>query len=176
MSRSKKAKALLILVGLAGFILTACNGTSGTKQSTESEKVDGDESSDQETYAIGDKIKLGDYVIKVEGMEDPYNESNEFLQPDAGNRYVTVEVLYENPTDDKNIDYNSWDWTLFDSDGYNYDPSFVGKDPDLSSGTLNPGGTVRGWVTFEVRSESTNFKIQFTPSWLSNDNVEIVLY
>lgn len=171
MKSKKTLTVLLIVLGLAGFMLTACNGT---KDSSDDDSSSDSESSEEP--GINDKVKLDDYVVMVADIEDPYVETNEFLQPDEGNRYVAVEVVYENQTDDESLDYNVYDWTLYDSEGYSYDPSFAAKDPDLGSGNVNAGDKVRGWITFEVGEDAEDFKIQFAPSWISDDNVEIKLY
>lgn len=169
---------LLVVVFLSG-----CSGSSGIPQGTQPEKINTDISTTEESkieaqvFKLGETIRLGDYVVSVSKMEDPYKAQNQYTQPDSGNRFVAVEVVYENGTTDKSLDYNPFDWKLFDSEGYGFESSFMAdKEPRLSSGTLNPSGKVRGWLTFEVPQESKDFKLQFTPNFWDNDNVEILLY
>ena len=169
---------------LVAVILSGCSGSSGNPQGTAPEKVDQSAQSSadqdkpkQQTFKIGDAIKLGDYIITITKTEDPYKSKNQYMGPESGNRLMAVEVLYENNTADKSLDYNPFDWKLFDGQGYNYDSGFTdSKDPQLNSGTLNPGSKVRGWITFEVPTEAKDFKLQFAPSFLSSDNVEVQLY
>jgi len=170
---------------LGAIILSGCSGSSGTPQGTAPEKVDqtasqstsAQDAPKQQVFKIGDSIKLGDYMVSVTQITDPYKAKNQYMQPEKDKRLVAVEVLYENGTKDKSLDYNPMDWKMFDSQGYNYDWGFTeSKDPKLNSGTLNPGSKVRGWVTFEVPTDSKDFKMQFVPSFLSNDNVEVQLY
>jgi len=170
----------------AALLLAGCSGSTGTPQGAAPEKVDkatdqtaADKSTpkQQQLFKINDEIKLGDYVVSVIGKEDPYKAKNQFMQPKAGNRLVAVEVVYQNNNKDKTLDYNQFDWKIFDSKGYNFESGMTdSKEPQLSSGTLNPSGKARGWVTFEVPDESKDFKIQFAPSFLSNENVEVQLY
>lgn len=181
-------KNKILLGGVAIFgaiVLSGCDGSSGTPQGTAPEKVNqsADQSATtqdapkQQIFKIGDAIKLGDYVVTVTQITDPYKAKNPYLQPDKDKRLVAVEVLYENGTKDKSLDYNPLDWKMFDSQGYNYDSGFTeSKDPQLNSGALNPGGKVRGWITYEVSTDAKDFKMQFTPNFLSNDNVEVQLY
>jgi hypothetical protein len=182
-----KKKILLGSIAILGsVILSGCSGSSGTSQGTTPEKVDtvSNQSAEKKTEAkktqifkMGDSIKLGDYIINVTNIDNSYKAKNQYMQPKAGNKLVAIEVLYENNTTDKSLDYNPFDWKLFDSQGYNFESGFTeDKDPRLSSGTLNPGGKVRGWITFEVPTDSKDFKMQFAPSFLSNDNVEVQLY
>lgn len=176
-----------ILIGslmiLGVVLLSGCSGSEGTPQGTAPEKVDTVSNQQAEQpkvntiFKIGDAIKLGDYVVSVATLQDPYKSTNQYMGPKAGNRLVAVEVTYQNNTQDKSIDYNPFDWKLFDSQGYNFQSGFTdSKEPTLSSGTLNPSGKVRGWITFEVPNDSKQFKIQFVPSFLGNDNVEVQLY
>jgi hypothetical protein len=174
------------LVLVAVFILSGCSGATGTSQGVKPEKVEKpadqnaesqDTQKQQKIFRIGDTIKLGDYVIIVNKIEDPFKSSNQFMQPKAGNRLVAVDVSYLNDTTDKSLSYNPFDWKLFDSQGYNFQTGFSeNKEPSLNSGTLNSGGKVRGWVTFEIPNDSKEFKIQFVPSLFDNDSAEIQLY
>lgn len=173
---------MLLILPLAAILLMACSGSTGEEITSTPQKVDEEQTSTTETevkaetFVIGDTIELGDYVIKVTKFENPYIESNEFSQPETGNKFVAIEVEYQNNTYDKTISYNLFDWTVSDQEGYAYDSTFLAtKTPDLSSGDLNPGGKVKGWVTFEVLESSTKFKAKFTPSFWDNDNVEIEL-
>ncbi len=182
----KTVKLSLSAVGLfaAVLVLSGCSGATGTPQGAKPEKVDVSAQSDnktvqkeKETFKLGDAIKLGDYVVTATKLEDPFKSKNQYLGPKAGNRLVAVEVLYENNTADKSLNYNPFDWKLSDSDGYKYDMGITdSREPRLSSGTLNPAGKVRGWITFEVPVAAKEFKLQFAPSMLSNDNAEVQLY
>ncbi len=134
-----------------------------------------DEMEEDETmeYKIGDKVELGDYIVEVAAIEDV--SATDMWKPDKGNKFVAIEVVYENISDEP-APYNVYDWTLFDSDSYSYQPAISIKEPTLNSGDLNSGKKVRGWITFEVPEESSKYSVQFNPNWLSNENVEIVLY
>ena len=182
----KKNILLGSLATISVIVLSGCSGSSGTPQGTAPEKVNTASSQSEENktevkktqvFKMGDSIKLGDYTISVTKIDNLYKAKNQYMQPEVGNKLVAIEVLYENNTADKSLDYNTFDWKLFDSQGYNFESGFTdSKEPKLSSGTLNPGSKVRGWITFEVPNESKDFKMQFAPSFLSNDNVEVQLY
>lgn len=168
---------------MVALTFSACTGTEGTPQSVKPEKVKNTESKKDivkepktKLFSVGESIKLGDYIVTVNKVENPYVEKNEFSQPEKDNKFMAVEVSYQNNTTDKTISYNALDWKLFDGDGYNYDSSWnATKKPDLSSGDINPGSKVKGWITFEVPEKATDFKIQFTPSFWDNANVEVKL-
>lgn len=171
---------ILIVISLS---FSACTGTEGTPQSVKPEKVANnnsektvDKKKEVKLFQVGEDIKLGDYVISINNVENPYVEKNQYSKPGEGNKFIAVEVSYQNNTSDKTISYNPFDWKLFDGEGYNYESSWTAsKKPDLSSGDINPGSKVRGWITFEVPIKSENFKIKFTPGFWDNANVEIKL-
>lgn len=196
--RGKTTRTLLI-IGVVLLVLSSplwlCGGCAtigallpDSDEDSSSSRVDSSDSEEDsdipteegesipDTYGIAEDVQLGDYVVQVASIEDPYVSTNEFYQPEEGFRYISVDVIYDNPSSSDTLDYNPYDWKLYDSDGYSYSHNWIGKEPMLSSGTLNPGGTARGWLTFEVPTTAANFKLQFTPSWWSSDNVEIQLY
>lgn len=174
-------KLLSKSLAIAALIVTisSCGGAEGTKIDTAGEKVASTEKSKSRedlSFKINDVIKLGDYVITVTKFIDNAPAPDEFSKPEKGKKFVSVEVLYENRTGDEQLNYNPFDWKLFDSDSYSYDMDINSpKEPTLQAGTINPGQKARGWVNFQTPLESRKFKLQFTPNWLSDDNVEVVL-
>jgi hypothetical protein len=175
-------KMLFKSLSIAAFVVTlaSCGGAEGTKIDTAGEKVaEAAETKSREdlSFKINDVIKLGDYVVTVTKFVNNAPAPDEFSTPESGKKFVTVEVLYENRTSDKQLSYNPFDWKLIDSDGYNYDLDINSpKEPTLQSGTINPGQKARGWVNFQTPKEAKDFKLQFIPNWLSDDNVEVQLY
>ncbi len=157
-----------------GALLPTSHDTGVEETSSESTDTSDDSSAASQTYEVGESVEFGDYIMQVATFEDPYITSDEYDLPEAGNRYIAVDVVYNNPTSSP-IAYNPYDWQLFDGDGYSYTYDWMGKDPMLSSGNLNAGATVRGWLTFEVPEDATNFKLQFAPDMLSSDNIEFQL-
>jgi len=92
------------------MFLSGCTGSSGTPQGTQPQKIESQSATETSTaeskketqkFKIGETIKLGDYIISVTNLEDPFLSKNEYFQPEAGNKLVAVEVSYENNTTDK---------------------------------------------------------------------------
>jgi predicted small lipoprotein YifL len=168
-------------LSIAACVVTLAScGADGTKISDSGEKVAGSSASSAETktksFRKGDVIQLGDYVITVTKIVDPAPATDEFMKPDAGKKFVAIEVLYENRTSDKTLDYNPYDWKITDSESYTYDPDAIGgKSPTLEMGTINPGQKTRGWLNFQTPRDAQSFKAQFQPNWLSNENVLVEL-
>ncbi len=132
----------IALICFVCFICFACLTAFSTIASSSYTITTQTEQTDQQaTYKIGQKVTLGEYVVQVANLENPF------------------------------------DWTLSDSEGYNYQVNFFApKNPELTSGNLNPTKIARGWVTFEVREDANQLTAQFDPSFWSADNIEIELF
>lgn len=179
-----KTSLTLLTLTITTSVLVACNGAEGTKVEQTGEKVsksNGEKSDDNGkkglSFKINEAVKLGDYVITVTKFVDNVPAPDEFSAPQSGKKFVAIEVLYENRTNDKQIDAGPADWKLIDGDSYSYDADIMeeAKTPGLSFGTVNPGQKSKGWITFQATKEAKNFKVQFIPDVFENENVEIVL-
>jgi hypothetical protein len=123
------------------------------------------------TYAIGDSVKLGDEEYFSLTDVDPAPKVN-LVEPDAGNKFVSVLVEIEgiNPN---GATYNPFFFTARGDDGFEYNFSAFGKEPQLkSSNDLGPGKKVKGWITFEVPVAAKHVTIVYAPG-LFNEPVEI---
>jgi len=90
--------------------------------------------------------------------------------------YDLLDTLWEPALKRAIVEKEDMQQLIYD-EGYNFETTYsTDKKPRLSSGTLNPGGKVRGWLTFEVPENSKQFKLQFTPNFWDNDNLEVQLY
>jgi hypothetical protein len=123
------------------------------------------------TAKVGEAVALNGATVTVVSADLNFNNTNEFLQPKAGNRLVAVEILYEN-TGTETVSYNPLDWKLTDSSGFNYDHSYSGKGPELSSGDLGPSEKARGFITYEVPKTSTGLSLKLT---LGDDTMMVSL-
>ncbi len=98
---------------------------------------------------LGDKLRVGDYqfvtMAEAEYSPDGYSE---FLEPDEGNVVYAFLMEFEG-IDPEGSSYNPFYFKLF-VDDFEYSQSLLGKEPDLGSGDLQPGDTVRGWMSFEA--------------------------
>jgi len=116
-----------------------------------------------QTFKVGEKIKLGDYYLTVNGFED-YIEENPFGQPKEGNKLFAVDVTVENNgTEPKS--YNELDFEIQDSTSYIYTSSIASKEPTLHSGDLQSSRNVRGWITFEIPKNTLGLELIYQPDW-----------
>ena len=132
----------------------------GTAQSTAPEGPAG----------IGDLVKVGSLdltVISVDASFDskqhnPFNEAN-----------VGVQIRAKNARGDANEEYNLSPWfsmKLVDSNGIAHDPSFVcaGCPDEIGSTDLIRGGSVTGWVYFEIPAGRRLVELLYAPLLSTN--------
>lgn len=171
-----------LTVLIVSAVLASC-GPQGQKVQHEGQPTNQEQETLTETAApknlkfnLGQDIKLGDFVVKVNKVAD-HKSTNQFMEPEKGNKLVAIEVEYYNPTQDKQFDANPMQWKLFDNEYYSYDHGIMvdSKTPKLHVTTVNPGSKVKGWVTFEIPESSKALKVQFQPEFFDNANIEISL-
>ena len=105
-------------------------------------------------------------------------------QDDPDNpRIIFVDVIYNNPHPDQTLNCRSNQWSLYDEDGYSYEPkgrnnwlyenngkTFLGANRQL-----NPNLKLRGWLAFEIPREATPVRLQFLDGFLSGNSVDFGL-
>ncbi len=124
-------------------------------------------------YNLGDRVKLENKVLTAYSIAN-YIEPNKYLQPKAGNKHITVDISLENDGPDS-ISYNVLNFRLQDSDGYVYTHVAASKEPYFTSGALQPGRKIRGFIVYEIPQDSSGFELIFTPGWGASNQIIIDL-
>lgn len=145
----------LILIVMLLPVLTnsgfAQPGSSDPSKSTAKEKISA------ETL-----IEDTEILVKVVSVKDNVVSANEYIKPDAGNKFVSVQVVIENKSLDE-WEVKPDEFKLKDAEGsvYETETSFTGlsdiTQPTLKSGAVDNDDFVKGWITFQVGS-SVNVK------------------
>jgi hypothetical protein len=103
-------------------------------------------------------------TVTLTAVQDPAVGSDQFDQPDAGNRFVAAKFTLVGKTGAFSDDANS-DATLIGSDSQTYQPDFdnVNGCTNFNSGsfTVTPGETSIGCVVFQVPSAIKVKQIQW---------------
>jgi hypothetical protein len=123
---------------------------------------------------VGDTITLkgqqnADVMAVTLVKVDPAATStDQFLTPDAGDKYLAVQFRLENKGQNAYDDSPSNGAVVVDDQGQRFDATFMSK---ISSGPvmpanvkIAPGGKALGWVVFEVPSTFKAAKVQFSLS------------
>jgi hypothetical protein len=105
-------------------------------------------------------------TFEAKGLEITINSAgvwdsdNMFIKPKNGFIYYTLNVTVINISNEtKNV--NPLYFSLIDGEGYKYDISFIGKEPNFGYGSLSPNDKLRGYITFEIIKGATDLKIQY---------------
>jgi endonuclease YncB( thermonuclease family) len=91
-------------------------------------------------------------------------EGYDFLAPDPGNVYLTIEVSIVNDSESgKTHDYNELCFSAVDPDrGFKFDDTLLNPSGSpLGSGDLGPGDVVRGEVVLEVKADSQRIRVKY---------------
>lgn len=118
---------------------------------------------------IGDTITLavsdgGQVQMTALKVIDPAKSSNEYIQPEAGNRYVAVRFRIHNVGPAVFEDSPSNGAKIIDRDDQQHDASlFDAVEPGLGSLKIAPGASRVGFITFEVPKAAKVKIVQWTP-------------
>ncbi|MGW4895501.1 DUF4352 domain-containing protein [Kitasatospora sp. NPDC004240] len=190
----RRSAALLLGAALVTLTATACNSTGssvsteakqpaatsgaaagaatgGTAAQPSGAAKPADSGAAKAPAKVGDTIALKSTLEKnntadvtVVKVVDPAESANEYLQPEAGKRYVSVQFQIKVTG---SATYNEAPWSgakVVDSQGQSFGPSLA----DTKAGpafqtptTIAPGETGKGFITFEVPKDVKLDKIQF---------------
>lgn len=89
--------------------------------------------------------------VTILQVVDNVPSANQFIQPEAGKKWVGFEVEVENVG---TAQVTSLDWTLRDTTNQEHERTFwtgaEGPAIDIVYSDLSPGGKKRGWLYFEI--------------------------
>lgn len=118
---------------------------------------------------IGDSITLagqnGEKVtVTVVKVTDPAKPSDQYMTPDAGNRFVAVQLRFVNAGTVAYSDSVDNGAVLIDAAGQSFsaEPYTTTAGPGFATGevTIAPGATGLGWITFQMPTASKVASIQ----------------
>lgn len=105
-------------------------------------------------FSIGDWGELDpddpDFKIWFDGYNDDFTPADSWSAPDAGNKYVTVNVHVEAVKPGVQAALASYDVALTAPDGSLFDSSWKSGVEDIPSVTLGAGQATSGTIAFEV--------------------------
>ena len=158
-------KILTIILGIIMlFNLTGCFSTvelnDGATDASGNSK---------DSFNINETAVFNDVHYTVTNVS--YSNGDEWDQPSDGKEYVIVTVKIENKSDSK-ISYNTYDWSMVNSQGQEDDEAFttIDNDTNLSSGELMAGGTKTGTIVFEQPKDESSLKLLYYSNSLFDEN------
>jgi hypothetical protein len=111
---------------------------------------------------IGERVEASGIAITVKGISRA-NTLLDVMKPKSGNVFLIIDVLIENVSRDEKAPYNPLYFKIKDSEGFEYDITFVSPDPSLSSGELIKGDKARGNIAIEIKANATGLILTYKP-------------
>jgi hypothetical protein len=115
-----------------------------------------------EKYKIGDIVGIGDSVMVVLGWEEV--KGDQFNKPDEGKKFIAVELIIVNSSDDTANISTLLQMEVKDDTGQKYDVDLMASmaiDGGSVDGELAPGEKIRGKVGFSVNENATGLEFVF---------------
>ena len=109
------------------------------------------------------QAEMPQWLFTVQVFQDPYaGVLTRPVEPEPGIRYVAVEVVIENQSDQP-LDFTASDVRVRDEQGVEYsgDSAVVGEEPKLVSQNLPDGERTRGWVWFSIPENAAITEVRF---------------
>jgi hypothetical protein len=141
--------------------------TMAGSDTTTPETTDSANASDPLAQKFGSTTDLGDLLVTVDVPTDDTANLDEtaksiLLEPGEKAIYCMVTIVNNGS---EPFAYNTLGFTMYDSEGLTYDSLFpVSTQPDLGSGDLLPGRTVRGAISYAMPEEASPAYVDFTRS------------
>ena len=194
--KQKKGIGKWIILGIAGLVVLSAIFGGGKKNESssgsaktqtevkapqETEKMQPDEQTalqevEQQTtpeaeagktYHVGDAVQAGNLKI-VYMASGTYQEDNEFLQPEEGNKYVFLKFAFENTSTTSDCSVSVFSFDCF-ADGYAAQAYYGGEDG--LSATLSAGRTTTGAIYFEVPNDAQTIEVEYEENVLTDKKI-----
>lgn len=121
-----------------------------TAEPTESAKEDSN------VYNVGDKAVSDDVTISYLSCGD-YKESNDFLQPKDGYKYIYFEFEFENTS---KSDYYISTFNCY-ADGYDCESYYGGEDIS-STFTISSGRKAKNTLYYQVPADASEIEVEYS--------------
>lgn len=139
----------------------------------ESEATNSTESEETNIFNVGDVFESDELKIMYLESGD-YETTNEFMQPETGNKFIYVDLSIENVSDsDYSIGSLSFDCYADDTKC-----SFAITDLTeqmTSIATLSPGRNTKGRICYEVPINASNIEIELETSFWTQDKIYFIV-
>lgn len=110
---------------------------------------------------VGATAKTGNLEVTVFGVTDPQPAPNRFEQPQAGFRFISVDVQVTNKSNRQERFSSLFGFSVLDGANRKYDPEFLSSvTPGAPEGEIPPGEAIRGFVVFEVPESATGLRFR----------------
>jgi hypothetical protein len=175
-------KTLIIVGAVLGSILLCCGScvvfsaigqnSSNTKSSgTTTTTTTSDSTKTPKKYKQNEVVEADGFRFSITEVKE-YSESNQFMQPKEGMKYLAIMPTVENISNSSKY-FGATYFTLKSKDGEQYDAGWTTIAPDLKSEDIQPTMKAKGYLVFEVPNSTTtnNLYLMYNGSMFSNTQV-----
>ena len=181
----KKCLQIIGIILVLSLFMTMALG-SGSSSSTPAQKVGEVDKTDSESSSSKSEsakpevseqteFRVGDILqtqsLKIVYMAcGTYSESNEYLQPESGKKYIFLKFFCEN-NGKSDTSISEFSFNCF-ADGYQAE-GYYGADDQLSA-SLSPGRTTTGCLYYTVPEDAKEIEIEYEVNVFSNKKVKFI--
>lgn len=125
-------------------------------------------------FIVGSIISNKEIEFSVE--KTGYYETSRYIyKKDERNRIFYVSVYLKN-LELSSFSYNFMNFTIKDSHGYVYEPTYWGAEPLFTYGYLSKDEIVRGFINFEIPPDIFEMKLIYSLSLFGDNKIVINLF
>jgi hypothetical protein len=157
----------IVLAGAIVFIVSQNKEDSNSTKNEDTQNTETgnrnseDKKGDADIYKINQSIDLGDAVLKINDVIDPYTSEDANVEKE-GYRLIALEVNLENKSTSEDFGYNFLDWKIkYNSYNGQYPIGRGSKEPSIYDSNLAPGESAIFWVTFQLESDVTDLVLEY---------------
>lgn len=159
-------RLLTVIVIIFAFLLALGSSNSEsskpTKVESSDEKTTEAKSEQQETFKVGETVKMGDLEFTVNGIRT--DKGGDWNKPEEGNVFLIIDATIKNTGQDSSALSSLIMFKLYDSEFYEKDMSIFADTKGSLNGELGAGRTMRGEIAFEVGKDETEWEFIFEPN------------
>jgi len=172
-----KVRGSLVIAGLAAtlVVLPSCgSGRSG------GERVGSVGSSAATTvkppagsHRVGDVVRVGETEVMIHGFTGQYDAGTQ--KPAAGSHYITVDAEIRNRSAAPQVYSAFAQLAIQNLEGKSFDPVGVPGSSQALGGKVEPGGSRRAMVVFQIPDSSQGLLLVFTDRVFNKGSASIYL-
>ena len=164
MFNTKISRLLLTMVIILGLLSSGCQmekePTKIGDLTAGNQPIDEDAAKPplEQIYEVGDIISINNTILVVLGWDNPLG--GDFNPPAEGKKYLVVDIMLANQSENSFNITPAFQMTLKDSTGQKYNvngKANIASGSNTPNGEINPGEIVRGKVGFHVPEDLNDF-------------------
>lgn len=150
--------------------------TSASSDDSSTENVSSDSDSTKKSVSKENKKEFSqNEIIEYKGVKFHVanvtkSQGSRYDKPHKGKEFIIITLKIVNESG-KKYDYNEYDWKMTDSTGNEEGAAFttIDNDTNLSSGSLDSGGSLQRTIVFEKNINDQGLKLRYYDNMFDDD-------